>query len=112
MADEKPKHSRVASALSGSDKPKKKSAKKKKKKSTARPHRVELTHAASGGYIARHHFKPEGPTGVAPEMEEHAIPDIEGLHNHIDEHMGEAPEPEPEPAPAAGGGAAAPPAGM
>jgi len=89
---DKPK-SRAGAAMSGEgkDKKSKKKDSKKKKGSKKKPHRMEIRHAASGGYIATHHFKPEpdemGRMGPSPESEDHAISDMAQLHDHMDEHM-------------------------
>lgn len=93
--DEKPK-SRAAKAMSSGDKKadhKKKSDKKKKRK----VHRMELRHAANGGYIATHHYKSDGGPEPMPEPEDHALMDIDQLHSHMDEHMSPEEEAAPEP---------------
>lgn len=70
---------------------------KKKKKPV---HRMNIRHAASGGYIAEHQFKPS-MNGPAQEPEEHAIPDMDALKAHVEQHMAEPPEEaEPQAAPA------------
>lgn len=90
---------RGESAMSGEKK-------KSKKRSKKRPIEMRLRHAASGGYIAKHSFKP-GPGEAAPEDEEHAIPDLDSLHDHIDNHFSAPPKPQAPamPSPLAGAGA-------
>jgi hypothetical protein len=67
----------------------------------------------------RHSHKPDADTGITPEDEEHPISDIDSLHDHVDQAMGDQPPmPAPAPAPAgpapapAGPAAGAPPPGM
>jgi len=79
--------------------------KKSKSKGGAskKPHKMHIRHAANGGYIVEHHHKPDATAalgGGAPDMEEHAVPDIGALQDHVGEHM--APE---AAAGGAGGGA-------
>ena len=101
MADER--RDRGKGTMGG--KGKKKKASKGGKK---RVHKMTIRHAKSGGYIVEHHAKPEN--GQTPEPpEEHAVPDMEGLQQHVADNMGQEPEPQqaPPPVPAAGGAGAA-----
>lgn len=89
---------------------KKKSSKKSKKgaKKGKAPHRMHVRGAANGGYIVEHEFKAPKPGSMeqAQENEEHQIPDLESLKDHIAEHapmMGGNADEEEEGA--AGGGA-------
>ena len=90
-----------------------------KKKSGKKPHEIHIKRGHSGGFLVRHSHKPDADTGETPEDEEHVVPSIEDLHNHIDEAMGDQqsaqaapPEPSPAAAPAAAPAPAAPPQGM
>lgn len=98
----KPK-SRAASVMSkkDDDKGKKKSKKKKdSKKEAARKRRIRKMHlerSANGGYIAEHDYYP-GEDKLPVDSERFALSDMDGLHGHMDEHMGpeeEMPEEEP-----------------
>src|ERR1017187_7031499 len=106
MAEEK--HSRAKSAMSGGSK--KKSSEKSKKK----PHRIEIRRGHSGGHIVTHHFSPD-ETGMAPESEEHVMPDQASLLQHIaanTDNQPVAPQgPPPDASAAAGPPAGGPPAG-
>jgi len=64
----------AAHALSGKDKPKGKAKKEL--------HKMHITKMKSGGYHVMHEH-------VAHPPEEHAVPDTDALHEHIEEHMGE-----------------------
>jgi hypothetical protein len=90
---------RASSAMGGG---KKKS--KKKKSSGKHVHEMHIRHAANGGYIVKHHFKPVAGGGGQPqEPEEHAIPDMPGLQDHVQDNMQQPPpqQAQPQPAPAA-----------
>lgn len=80
------KSTRVKSTMGGKSKP-------KRKKKSKGMHHMKIRHAAAGGYIAEHHQTPEEPEGQPTE--EHAIPDISALHDHIDEHLAQPPQPMP-----------------
>lgn len=70
------------------------------KKSSKHVHEMRIRHTANGGYIAAHHPKPgaEGP----PDPEEHGVPDLASLQEHVGQHM--APEGDMgQPAPPSGG---------
>ena len=97
--------SRAAVHLGGS---KSKSSSKKR-----HVHEMHIRHAANGGHIITHHFKPEEDENGAmqtPEPEEHVMPASEGnqmLGQHAAENM--APPPGAAPAgPAVGGQPVAP----
>lgn len=95
MADTK---KRGESVMSGS-KPKPKT---KKKKAGKKPvHEMNIRHAANGGFIAKHSFKPS-PEDAAPQDEEHAIPDMDALHQHMDDHMSMPPPAAPPVSPSPG----------
>ena len=79
--------------------------KSKSKKSGHKPHSIHIHRGKSGGFIVHHHHKPD-ENGVSPEMEEHVVPDMDSLHDHLDQAMGDqgaapaaTPPPEAEPAP-------------
>lgn len=102
------KQSRGEHVLAGDKKKTKKSGKKKSDKKGKKAHRIHIRKAANGGFIAENHYKAEAG-GQMPEMEEHSIPDLDQLHQHIDEHM--SPDEEQEEAAEHAGPAQAPPAG-
>jgi hypothetical protein len=88
---------RGESVMGGSKKPKKKKSKKKP------VHEMRIRHAANGGYIAKHSFKSR--PGQAPEEdEEHAIPDVNSLQEHVGDHMATPPPAAPVPSPSGAGG--------
>jgi hypothetical protein len=65
----------------------KKSEKKSKKK-----HKTKSMHvrkADNGGFIARHDGILPGEDGVMPPEQEHVLPDIEALKQHMGDHMGD-----------------------
>lgn len=84
---------RAGSAMSG-----KKKSKSKGKKGGKHVHEMHIRHAASGGYIAKHHFKPGGG-GAPQEPEEHAIPDMDALQQHVGDNMQPQAQPQPQPGP-------------
>ena len=67
-----------------------------KKKSKRHVKEMHIRHAKSGGYIARHDLE-KGQAGEPPEQEEHILPDLAALSNHVTENM--QPQPQQEPAP-------------
>lgn len=79
--------------------------KNKTKEGGKKPHKLHVRHAAGGGYIAEHHFKGGANGEAPPEMEEHAVPDIAALQEHVGQHMA------PEAGAEAAAAPAAPPAG-
>jgi len=94
------KESRAKAAMGG----KKSSSKSKSKSKAHKVHKMHIRHAANGGYIAEHEAPPSPDgMGMGEPNEEHALPDINALTQHVADHMG----------PAAGGTAAppTPPAG-
>src|SRR5271170_6333265 len=100
MAKEAP--SRGKAALGGS---------RRSKPSGKKPHSIHVRRGKSGGFIATHHHKPD-ETGATPEPEDHVIPDLAGLQNHMADQMGDqsaAPAPAP---PQAGPPMQGAPAGM
>jgi hypothetical protein len=62
--------------------------KKSKSKSGKKPHHLEIHRGKSGGFIAHHHFSPE-EDGSMPETEQHVVPDMNSLHDHLDQTMGD-----------------------
>jgi hypothetical protein len=94
-------HSRAKSALSGGH-----------KKSGGKPHSIHVRRGHSGGFVATHHHKP-GEDGSMQEPEEHVIPDIDSLNQHMASNMGDQPPAPaaPPPDPAAAQGAPPPAAG-
>jgi len=111
MADKSHAGSRAKSVLGGKGKSKSKGGK--------HPHELHIRRGSKGGFIVRHSHKPDADTGITPEDEEHPISDIDSLHDHVDQAMGDQPPmPAPAPAPAgpapapAGPAAGAPPPGM
>jgi hypothetical protein len=69
-------------------------------------HEMHIRKADSGGYIAKHDMEqPEDPSQEGNPSEEHVLPDVQSLAQHVQDHM--SPEP-PEAAPSpedAGAGA-------
>lgn len=102
------KNSRAKSAMGGHG--------SKKSKSTHKPHEVHVRRGHSGGFVVRHSHKPSD-TGEMPPDEEHVVPDMAALQQHMQDSMGDQPPapatPPPDPnAPAAGPAPqAGPPAG-
>lgn len=116
-ATEKVKDSMGAGKKKESKKEPEKKDKKAKKKGGKRVKEMHVRRGASGGYIAKHDFeRPTDAMAQMPESEEHILPDMNALHDHMDEHMGEEQQEaaggaEPA-APAAPQGAPAPEPGM
>lgn len=103
----KEKASRANAGMGGS-----KSEKKSKKSSSKKPHSIHIRRGASGGFIAEHHHKAKSGE-MTPEAEEHVLPDMDQLQQHIGENMSDQPEQEAQPEPQGAGQAqAAPPQGM
>lgn len=76
---------RVGSAMGGS---KSKSKGSKGKKGGKHVHEMHIRHAANGGYIARHDFKQQPGAQQQPqEPEEHALPDMNSLSQHVQDNM-------------------------
>lgn len=111
MAESKHSSSRAKSSMGSKSKSGKKSGKK--------PHSIHVRRGKSGGFIAEHHFKNDStdPSDMAPEPEEHVLPDMNSLQSHMAENMGDqepaqAPSPDMSQAgPAPGPGGPAPQAG-
>lgn len=98
---EKHTGSRAKAVLGGKGKSKSKSGKK--------PHSIHVKRGKSGGFIVTHHHAPDD-AGVTPEPEDHVVPDLDSLHQHVDDSMGDqgpAPVPEPPTPDASAGGSAA-----
>lgn len=102
----KEKESRTNAGMGGS-----KSEKKSKKSSSKKPHSIYIRRGASGGYIVTHHHKPK-ENEMAQEAEDHVVPDLDQLQQHVSDSMGDQPEQEMQPSPQAEPAQAAPPQGM
>jgi hypothetical protein len=85
---------RVSSAMGAS---KKKSKSKKSKGTKRHVHEMNIRHAANGGYIVKHSFKPSANDADVPEPEEHAIGDMDQLQDHVGDNM--MPQASPQPGP-------------
>lgn len=73
---------------------------KRKRKGHAgkkRVHEMHIRRAKTGGFIVRHDM--EDATGNPQASEEHAVPDSEALHDHVEDAFGEGQPQEPEQAP-------------
>lgn len=87
------KESRARSAMSGG-------RKASGKRTSGHAHGMRIRRGKSGGFIAKHE---QDPADMAAVMgggggeDEHAIPDLQALHNHIDQHFGDQPEAGAEP---------------
>jgi len=66
-----------------------KKSKAHKKTTGKKPHELHIRRSANGGYISKHIHKPVAGA-EPPEPEEHTLPDIGSLQEHVGEHM--APE--------------------
>lgn len=73
-------------------------------KSGKKPHSIHVRRGHSGGFIAQHFHKPD-ETGAAQEPEEHVLPDMQSLQDHMASNLGDqGPAPAPaEPNPAQAG---------
>ena len=79
-----------------------KEKKTEKKKTTTHHGKTKEIHArraTSGGYIARHDMMPDEATGKEPPEQEHVLPDIEALKQHMQDHLGPEEEQTPQPMP-------------
>lgn len=88
---------RVGSAMGGGKKSKSKPSKKKGGKHV---HEMHIRHAHNGGYIVKHNFKPQpGAGGGMPqEPEEHQVPDMDTLQQHVGDNMQpQMQQPQPDP---------------
>lgn len=91
VSTESPKADRVSTTLGGKKSSKKKSKKssksgsKRKSKSTRgkHPRSIKIRKAANGGFVAEH----EGDTPEDNEV--HQLQDMDQLHQHIDENLGD-----------------------
>lgn len=97
------KGERAKSAMGG-----KKSSKKSHGKHKV--HRMHIRRSANGGYIAEHMGEPS-EDGMMPPTEEHTLPDISALQQHVGDNMGDQPAAAAA-APAPAAAPAAPPQGM
>src|SRR6185312_3291057 len=92
----------------GGSKPKSKS----KSSSGDKPYEIHVRRAHGGGFIAKHHKKRK-PGEMDEEPQEHVIPDIDQLQQHIADNMGDQPPagegPAPAPDASQGGAPVAPP---
>jgi hypothetical protein len=70
----------------------------KKSKSKRHPHGLHIRRSDNGGYIAEHQYRPDpnDPDAPAPATEEHILPDIGMLQQHVGEHLGPPENPVPE----------------
>ena len=59
------------------------------KSGKGRVHEIRIRRA-KGGFIAKHEpeMDPDNPAAPKPD-DEHVIPDLAALHNHIDQHWGD-----------------------
>lgn len=99
-----PKSSKMGPAeiLSGGGK--KKDEEKKPKKGKSKHRKTEIEHHDDGSHTVRHFPKADGTAPAGPEVS-YAAKDLDGVHDGLEEHLGEPNEGEEGPAPAA----AAPP---
>lgn len=75
---------RAMRAMAGSEK-------KEKSKSSKKVHKMEIRHAANGGYIVEHKHKPSPESMMSQqEPEEHQIPDVAALQQHVADNMGDS----------------------
>lgn len=96
------KESRAKSAMSG---------KKSSKKRTGRKVReMHIRPGKSGGYIVRHDLEPHSKEDIMNaiqsgdnNMEEHAVPDMDSLKDHIEQNLPEQGSEEPQVEPDQGG---------
>jgi hypothetical protein len=80
---------------------KKESPKSEKKSSKTKKHKVKAMHirkADSGGFVAQHEMPPDLETGVTPPGQEHVLPDIGALQQHVGDHFGDEEGEEKQPA--------------
>jgi hypothetical protein len=84
--------------------------KKSKSKSKSHAHSMHIHRGKSGGFVVTHHHEPD-ETGMTAPSEDHVVPDLDSLHQHMDASMGDqppAPQAAPPEAAQAGPAAAAP----
>lgn len=80
-------------ALGDQKKPK---SKKKKSKSSGSMKKLRMMHirkARSGGFIAQHEHEPS-KDGAPTPPDEHVVPDLKALQEHIGDHFQEGEEPD------------------
>lgn len=63
---------------------------KKKKGGKSKVHKMEIRHAANGGFIVEHKRKPSD----MQDPEEHQIGDMDQLKQHVEDNMGQQPDAE------------------
>lgn len=80
-----------------------------KKSKSSKPHSIHVRRGHSGGFVATHHHK--GGAGSMDEPEEHVLPDIAALQQHMQDNMGDQPAAAPPQGAPAGGPPMAAPAG-
>lgn len=73
------KSSRAKSAMGG---------KKSSSKSGKKPHSMHVRRGHSGGFVVTHHHMPD-ESGIGMPDEEHVVPDMQSLHDHMDSSMGD-----------------------
>ena len=77
-----------------------------KKSKSSKPHSIHVRRGHSGGFVATHHSK-----GADSEPEEHVLPDLQSLQDHMSQNMGDQPPVAPPAGPPQGGAPMAAPAG-
>jgi hypothetical protein len=58
---------------------------KEPEKEKKKPHGAKFKRLKSGGFLVHHHDENDAPI----PNEEHAVADVDGLHDHLEEHFGE-----------------------
>ena len=57
-------------------------------------HTMDIEHAANGGFVATHRFKPVSTRAGEPsgykDSEVHALPNLKALQRHVQRHFGSA----------------------
>ena len=76
-----------------------------KKSKSSKPHSIHVRRGHSGGFVATHHSK-----GADSEPEEHVLPDLQSLQDHMSQNMGDQPPAPAAPPPDAAAQGAPPPA--
>ena len=59
--------------------------KKEPEKPKVKPQGAKFKRLKSGGYLVQHHDEHDAPI----PGDEHAVADLDGLHDHLEEHFGE-----------------------
>jgi hypothetical protein len=70
--------------------------KTEKKKGKHKVKGMHVRKADSGGFIAKHEDMMPGEDGVMPPPQEHVLPDMGALQQHMQDHMGEEQEEMPQ----------------